>query len=227
MSAPQPHTFGAEQQPVHQASAAIRTIQPVSSTDGPQDRIATMMHPEAVSTEMETTVYQQSISHGLVEIQARQMTVNQVETRRIDESVSTSLESHFGVERQPVEQELRTSEQPTFLQPSEVTTLAARAVGPAQAHYGWLKDDLRERIERVKHYPQQALDRQWEGRVIVRAVIWADGRLSDLSVLESSGYDELDREALDLLQRISPLQLKHALGVPQITLRIPINYGMR
>lgn len=227
VSVPRPHTLGSVQLPIQQASAAIRTAQPISSTDAPQDRVATVMHRETASTGMESRVQHPSVSQESAEIPATQMAVKQEETRRTDESVSTSLERHVVVERQAVEHELRTSEQPESLRPAEVTTIAARAVGPAQAHYGWLKDDLRERIERVKHYPQVALDRRWEGRVIVRAVIWADGRLSDLSVLESSGYDELDREALDLLQRISPLQLKHALGAPQITLRIPINYGMR
>lgn len=108
----------------------------------------------------------------------------------------------------------------------EPVVTMAQSVRSVRPHYGWLKTDLMAQIERVKRYPQFALDNKLEGRVVVRAVIRADGHLLELAVVESSGHDLLDRESLELLRRLSPVSLKHQLGAPQVTLRIPINYGI-
>lgn len=102
----------------------------------------------------------------------------------------------------------------------------AKAVPGAQAHYGWLKALLQGHVERMKQYPQRAFDRKLEGRVVVRAVMWSDGTLTDLEVLHSSGHDILDDEALQLLTRLSPVSLTHDLGRESITVKIPITYGI-
>lgn len=227
VSAPSPQSFEVEQRSIRQVPAAVHSSQPIRSTDAPQAMRTAVIHHATPPTEREAAVHPQAVPHELMEVQGTQMTERPEEARVADASVPMSFEQRVMVERGAVESHTREAESKILTRPAEVTTVTARAVGASQAHYGWLKDELREQIERVKYYPQQALDRKWEGRVIVCAVIWADGRLSDLSVVESSGYDALDREALGLLQRISPLQLKYALGVPQITLRIPINYGIK
>ncbi|MBS0170013.1 MAG: TonB family protein [Nitrospira sp.] len=120
------------------------------------------------------------------------------------------------VQTQPVSMERRT---PVVTQ--------VQSVGQVRPHYGWLKADVMAQIERLKRYPQFALENKWEGRVVVRAVIRADGHLLELSIVESSGHEVLDRDSLDLLRRLSPVPLKHQLGAPHVTLRIPINYGIR
>ncbi|MEX5219210.1 MAG: energy transducer TonB [Nitrospira sp.] len=132
------------------------------------------------------------------------------------------------VTRQTEARQTETSQsEPVPVRQSRPAGGAARSSREVRAHYGWLKADLMAHIERLKRYPQFALDNKWEGRVVVRAVIWADGRLTDLSVVETSGHDLLDREALELLKRISPVSLKHELVPSPVTLRIPINYGIR
>lgn len=103
----------------------------------------------------------------------------------------------------------------------------AKAAPGSQAHYGWLKELLQSHIERMKRYPQLALDRKLEGRVVVRAVMWNDGTLTDLEVLHSSGHDILDDEALKLLGRLSPVSLTYDLGKESITVKIPISYGIQ
>lgn len=122
---------------------------------------------------------------------------------------------------QPIDQEQ------TVIRQAETVTTAPVSTGTVQAHYGWLKADLMHHIERLKRYPQHALENKWEGRVVVRAVIWDNGSLTDLSIVESSGYDVLDRASLELVKRISPVPLKQELGAPHVTLRIPISYGIR
>lgn len=95
-----------------------------------------------------------------------------------------------------------------------------------QTDYGWLRDMLWKRIEELKHYQALARTNHWEGRVVVQAVIKADGTVGDLSVAESSGHALLDEAALVVMKKASPLTLKHQLERSQITILIPISYRL-
>lgn len=53
----------------------------------------------------------------------------------------------------------------------------------------------------VKHYPERARDRGWEGDVTVEVTLGADSRVTALRVLEGSGHDVLDRAACAMLRR--------------------------
>ncbi|MCC2642041.1 MAG: putative TonB protein, partial [Nitrospira sp.] len=51
--------------------------------------------------------------------------------------------------------------------------------------YGWLREALWNRIERLKGYPYIARTNRWEGLVILEAIINNDGQLVDVKVVES------------------------------------------
>lgn len=93
-----------------------------------------------------------------------------------------------------------------------------------KADYGWLARELWDRVERLKRFPRLARIHGWEGKVVVRAVINADGSLGHEAVEESSGYEALDQDALDLMKQVCPLALKHPLGQPQVVVHVPIHY---
>lgn len=105
-----------------------------------------------------------------------------------------------------------------------LTELPVRAMPDTKADYGWLAQELWHRVERLKRYPRLARLHGWEGKVVVSAVIKADGSLAQKAVEESSGYEALDKDALDLMKQIFPLTLKHPLGQPQIVVHVPIHY---
>lgn len=80
---------------------------------------------------------------------------------------------------------------------------------------------LRAWLEAHKRYPPQARARNQAGDVTVSFVLHADGRLTDASVAESSGFSILDHAALELFKRASPgpkppteRQLPMRLSVP-------------
>ena len=54
---------------------------------------------------------------------------------------------------------------------------------------------------RYKRYPAKAMENGWQGRVVVRMVIGANGMLVSTSVKTSSGYEILDNQALDMLKK--------------------------
>ena len=82
------------------------------------------------------------------------------------------------------------------------------------------------RIQQLKRYPSRAKMNDWEGKVIVRAVIREDGSIVDLMVVESSGHETLDQEALLVVKTASPLTLKHPLGKTQVSILVPISYRL-
>lgn len=101
-----------------------------------------------------------------------------------------------------------------------------RALPQTQADYGWLRDSVLARIQQLKRYPSRAKMNDWEGKVIVQAVIREDGSIVDLLVAESSGHEALDQDALLVVKTASPLTLKHPLGKAQVPILVPISYRL-
>lgn len=66
----------------------------------------------------------------------------------------------------------------------------------------WLK--VKNKIEYIGRYPEIAAQRGVEGDLFVNFTIHRDGRVTDIAILSSSGYDFLDREAVRALTVASP-----------------------
>ncbi len=82
------------------------------------------------------------------------------------------------------------------------------------------------RIAESIRYPAEARLNQWQGKVVVQVIITANGDIESVKIVQSSGFDILDQEALALLQRLSPLKLDRPLGKERIPLQIPIRYAL-
>lgn len=93
-----------------------------------------------------------------------------------------------------------------------------------RSDYSWLMATLRRRVESLKTYPHLARVQGWGGRVVVRATIKDDGSLLDARVVESSGYEILDDEAIQLMHRAFPIHLQRDIGKPQVAVMVPIQY---
>lgn len=104
-----------------------------------------------------------------------------------------------------------------------------RAAGPsaeAKIDHQWLAESLWRRVAELKRYPNSARMNSQEGKVILKAVIRADGHLADVFVLKSSGYSALDAAAMEAVRLACPLHMKHAIGKPQIVVSLPIVYSL-
>jgi len=55
-----------------------------------------------------------------------------------------------------------------------------------------------------KRYPRVAIDNNWQGEVRVRLSIGADGHIAGLEVAQGSGYEVLDRQALEMFRNAKP-----------------------
>lgn len=108
----------------------------------------------------------------------------------------------------------------------QVVAKSSRQTPGTKADYRWLAESLYHRIAELKRYPSAARLNGWEGKVVLRAVIKADGNLADLRVQKSSGFDALDQAALDTVRQACPLHLKHELGRPEVVVSLPIVYSL-
>ena len=81
---------------------------------------------------------------------------------------------------------------------------------------------------RFKRYPRAAIDNNWEGEVVVRMTIGADGRIAALGIKSSSGYEILDRQALDMFRIAKPfVLLPPELAGREFELELRAIYGLK
>ena len=62
--------------------------------------------------------------------------------------------------------------------------------------------------------------------MILKAIIRDDGAVDDVEVYKSSGYQSLDRAAVELLKRAAPFELPRPLGQSKLTVKIPLSYRL-
>lgn len=108
---------------------------------------------------------------------------------------------------------------PQYRDPSVTQTI--------HADYTWLAQVLFMRVEQLKRYPHLAKTSGLEGNVLLQAVVREDGHVGDVTVVESSGHPSLDQDAVALLERSSPISMKHPLGQPHIVIQLPIGYRLK
>jgi protein TonB len=71
------------------------------------------------------------------------------------------------------------------------------------------------------------MDNNWEGDVVVRMVIGADGLLASVSVKTGSGHEVLDSQALEMFKRAKPLvPIPSALRGKEVSLELRAIYNL-
>jgi protein TonB len=94
-----------------------------------------------------------------------------------------------------------------------------------RADYSWLQRAVSHRLEELKRSSRPSLDDSSRLKVLVKAVVSNTGELMEAEVVQSSGLERIDQEAMTLVQRAFPMPFDHALERPQIVMRIPITYS--
>jgi periplasmic protein TonB len=110
--------------------------------------------------------------------------------------------------------------------PVQTSSIPAVITSAPRHDYAWLSETIMRRMQELKHYPAEArLDRS-EGKVILKAVIRSDGGIGHVEVFQSSGHQSLDRAAVESLTLAAPFHFPRPLGMPQMTVKIPMNYRL-
>lgn len=82
-------------------------------------------------------------------------------------------------------------------------------------------------LARHFEYPSLARRRGWQGMVLLSVMLKPDGVLEHVRVSQSSGYDVLDRSAMDTMRRVGHIaEAKHWLNGQGLELLLPIVYRL-
>ena len=105
---------------------------------------------------------------------------------------------------------------------------AVPAVPDAASLIARYRAALLAEASRHKRYPLVALDNGWEGEVVVRMAIAADGSLAALSVKSSSGHAALDRQAVEMFRKAgTEVPLPDALRGRQFSLELRAVFNLK
>jgi protein TonB len=114
---------------------------------------------------------------------------------------------------------------------SQIETSARNATGDSAPK----EDELRTRIRALimsdlaRHfaYPWIARQRGWEGNVLLRFNVEANGQLSGIHVVRSSGYEILDVSAIESLRQVGHVSNREvALSARLLDVPLPVIYRL-
>jgi len=87
---------------------------------------------------------------------------------------------------------------------------------------------ISRRIEEQAVYPEEARQRKEEGLVYLSFVLSKDGHLEEVKVRISSGYERLDRAALESIKKASPFPaFPKQIKEKRLVLNIPISFEIK
>ncbi len=82
--------------------------------------------------------------------------------------------------------------------------------------------------KRYKRYPRAAMDNNWEGDVVVRMVIGANGMIASVSIKTSSGHELLDKQAIEMFTKAKPLvPIPSALRGKEFAIEVRAIYNLK
>lgn len=115
--------------------------------------------------------------------------------------------------------------------PAPVVASVPPPAGPSQADV----DDARGRysntlwgaIGKHKQYPKIAQMRGWQGEAVVELQLDGSGKLKSKKIIQSSGYDALDKQALDMVEKAAPFPAPpEALRGSSFSITVPIPFKL-
>lgn len=113
---------------------------------------------------------------------------------------------------------------PPPIEPPKPVGPSAQDMEAARHGYGSL---LAREIGKHKQYPRLAAARGWQGTVRIQLDLDASGTLISSRVSESSGHEVLDQQALEMVQKVSPLPLPpDILRNKPLTIVVPVPFRL-
>jgi protein TonB len=111
-------------------------------------------------------------------------------------------------------------------EPSTERFGAASAAGDEEALQGYVRR-LHERAQAHRGYPAMALARSWQGLVRVAITFSSGGTVSSVKVERSSGYEVLDKQAVETVSRaVSGLPIEPRLTRKPLTIIVPVDFKL-
>jgi protein TonB len=82
-------------------------------------------------------------------------------------------------------------------------------------------------ISKHKKYPKIAAMRGWQGEAVVELELDGSGKLKSKKIIQSSGHDVLDRQALEMVEKALPFPAPpEALRGTSFTITVPVPFKL-
>jgi protein TonB len=224
-------------QPIQQTVAVQTTIETVTpvreqqpaevqqTTQAVVESIAPVVQHEAVTAEPAVTAA--PVQQAVIQPVTTEASVQPVEARAV-ETASVSRDPDLPASPSPATAAANDAKpaEPVVRESAPQVAVATSPTPAVKADYGWLAESLRRRLAEVKRYPSAARLNGWEGKVVLRAIIRADGHLSEVKVHRSSGYEALDNAAVEAIRLVCPLHMTNAIGAAEVAVLVPMVYSL-
>lgn len=148
----------------------------------------------------------------------------------IAEEIPEEVEEEVLTEQKVPAQPAPATTAPTTLPAPPAETATATNMGANQQQMLDIKlnwqHQLQMHLERWKRYPRRAQMRNQEGMPWIKFSMDRSGKVLSVSLVQSSGVDSLDKEALALVKRAAPLPIPppDIIEGDEITLTVPIEF---
>lgn len=106
-----------------------------------------------------------------------------------------------------------------------------KPLGPSQedidAARGKYGSTLWGAIAKYKQYPRIAQMKGWQGEAIVELLLDGNGKLKSKKILQSSGYESLDKQALEMVEKAAPFPAPpEALRGSNFSIKVPVPFKL-
>lgn len=192
------------QQPVKKKEIAVSPQKPIPKPEAPKPRAVTTLSPRKTKKQLPPAV----IEHKEPEPEP----YHPPEPANIAQTPA----------KQPVPKEAVPSPPPVVSQnqrnvsnPDTVPHMQKTNVAPApqparnkqralhkyrKANFAYIQKGIQQQIK----YPRIARRMGWEGKVVVEFIICEDGQVTDVHIVESSGFSALDKNAVTTIKKAAP-----------------------
>jgi protein TonB len=97
-------------------------------------------------------------------------------------------------------------------------------IDDARGRYG---NTLWSAIGKHKQYPRIAQMRGWQGEAVVELLLDGNGKLKSKKIIQSSGFESLDKQALDMVEKAAPFPAPpEALRGSNFSIKVPIPFKL-
>ena len=86
--------------------------------------------------------------------------------------------------------------------------------------------NLQKKINHHFYYPRIAQVRNWQGTVTLNLIIEKNGKITDISIFNSSGHDVLDNAALEVVNKIKNQNFLTHIVSRKETIQLPVRYQL-
>jgi protein TonB len=113
---------------------------------------------------------------------------------------------------------------PVPVEPPKLRGPSEQDIENAHGNYSNL---LSREFAKHKQYPRMAQMRGWQGTAKVELHVDANGSVTSSSISESSGFEILDKQALEMVRKATPLpQPPEALRGREFTIIVPVAFRL-